>query len=119
MKRHESEISGGRGSESGHRQRDTSQSSGIDFKTANESQLEGVPDEVVLSIAAAEGRVLVTHDRQTMPTHFGAFIEQSISSGVIVAVKKLPIRAVIDDLIDIWIYSDAEDFENRIRFLPW
>ena len=43
----------------------------IDFKTATEANLEGLDDTVVLGIAAQEGRLLVSHDRRTMPYHFG------------------------------------------------
>jgi len=39
----------------------------IDFKTANEAQLEGMPDPEVLAKAADEGRMLVSHDVNTMP----------------------------------------------------
>jgi len=45
----------------------------MDFLSANEANLEGVPDADVLAIAAEQDR-LVTHDRQTMPRHFGAFL---------------------------------------------
>ncbi len=40
----------------------------IDFHSANEANLEGLDDAEVLAIAAREHRVLVTHDRKTMPT---------------------------------------------------
>lgn len=46
----------------------------IDFKTAQEAQLEGVPDPEVLARAADEGRMLVSHDVNTMPEHFMQFI---------------------------------------------
>ena len=46
----------------------------LDFQTANEAGLEGIKDPEVLTIAARDGRVLVTHDRKTMPTQFGQFI---------------------------------------------
>jgi Domain of unknown function (DUF5615) len=46
----------------------------MDFQTAHAAGLVGVPDPEVLALAAHAGRVLVTHDRQTMPTHFAAFI---------------------------------------------
>lgn len=38
----------------------------IDFLSANDAELEGVPDPEVLSCAAAQGRVLVSHDFQTL-----------------------------------------------------
>lgn len=43
---------------------------GIDFQTAAEANLRGVPDPEVLALAAQEQRILVTHDRRTMPRHF-------------------------------------------------
>lgn len=39
----------------------------IDFQTAGEIELSGLDDTSVLAVAAKEGRVLVTHDRRTMP----------------------------------------------------
>jgi hypothetical protein len=44
----------------------------MDFLAANEAKLEGVPDLEVLALAANQDRILVTHDRKTMPRHFGA-----------------------------------------------
>jgi predicted nuclease of predicted toxin-antitoxin system len=40
----------------------------LDFQTANEAGLHGLDDEAVLAQAAGEGRILVSHDRRTMPT---------------------------------------------------
>ena len=40
----------------------------IDFQPAEEAQLEGLSDEDVLALAASEGRVLVSHDRQCLST---------------------------------------------------
>ena len=36
----------------------------MDFLSANEANLEGIPDADVLAIAAEQDRILVTHDRQ-------------------------------------------------------
>jgi hypothetical protein len=52
----------------------------MDFLSANEARLEGVPDPDVLALAAEQNRILVTHDRQTMPQHFGAFLMTGRSS---------------------------------------
>jgi hypothetical protein len=58
----------------------------LDFRSANEAGLEGLKDPEVLALAARDGRVLVTHDRKTMPTEFGQFIMSQASSGVLTAV---------------------------------
>jgi hypothetical protein len=43
----------------------------MDFLSANGADLVGVPDPEVLALAAAQERILVSHDFQTMPRHFG------------------------------------------------
>ncbi len=90
----------------------------IDFQTAQVARLAGVSDPEVLALAARAGRVLVTHDRKTMPKHLAEFIVHTPSSGVIVMPQKLPIRAAVDDLLLIWTASDAEEWLNRIQVLP-
>lgn len=86
----------------------------IDFQNAKDGGLEGLDDPVVLALASNEARILVTHDRKTMPTHFGEFILNQRSGGVIVVSKKAPISAVIEELVLIWLAATAEEFENRI-----
>jgi predicted nuclease of predicted toxin-antitoxin system len=46
----------------------------MDFQTAQEAGLRGLPDPEVLACAADDRRILVTHDRRTMPAHFADFI---------------------------------------------
>jgi len=53
----------------------------IDFQTAHAAKLTGVRDEAVLTLAAKDGRLLVTHDRKTMPRHFAIFIGSATSAG--------------------------------------
>lgn len=47
----------------------------IDFQTSNEANLEGLSDDIVSALAASENRILISHDRRTMPFHFGEFIQ--------------------------------------------
>jgi hypothetical protein len=89
----------------------------IDFQTAHAAHLAGVRDQEVLALAAQAGRVLVTHDRKTMPKYFAEFTGQASSSGVIVMPQKLPVRTAVEDLLLIWIASEAEEWINRIQFL--
>ena len=53
----------------------------IEFQTADEASFHRVPDPEVLVLAAQEHRILVTHDRHTMPRHFAAFIRHHSSPG--------------------------------------
>lgn len=53
-----------------------------------------------------------------MPRYFSEFIASQNSSGVIIVLKAFPIREVIDNLIRVWQTSEADDWINRIAYLP-
>jgi predicted nuclease of predicted toxin-antitoxin system len=87
----------------------------LDFLSANEANLQGVPDPEVLAFAAAENRILVTHDHQTMPGHFGDFLMRGGSSpDVFLVSQHAPIADAIEDLVLIWTASDANEWKDRI-----
>ena len=61
----------------------------MDFLSANDANLEGVPDPEVLRIAAEQDRILVSHDFKTMPHHFGQFLVSSGSSPGVFLVNSI------------------------------
>jgi hypothetical protein len=90
----------------------------LDFATAREGGTIGLKDPAVLALAAKSGRILVSHDRKTMPTHFARFVQTSVSPGVIIVPQNLPLRASIEELILIWKASDAREWQNALLSLP-
>ena len=90
----------------------------IDFQTADEARLRGVPDDLVLKRAAEDGRILVTHDRRTMPDHFAEFISHSHSPGVLIIAQNLSVRTAIEELLLVWSASESEEWMDRIVDLP-
>ena len=90
----------------------------ISFRNADESGLQGLDDEEVLAIAAREGRILVSHDRRTLPSHFARFIAHHQSPGVILIDQSLPVKEAIDELELIWEASQGEEWINRLEFIP-
>jgi hypothetical protein len=91
----------------------------IDFLSAHAGRLAGIADPDVLAIAADAGRILVTHDFQTMPRHFGEFLEAHGSSpGVFLVKQSTPLAAVIEALVLVWAASDPEEWKNRILEIP-
>jgi len=91
---------------------------GIDFQTAEEAGLAGLKDMSVLTIAAREGRVLVSHDRRTMPIYFSRFITTTESPGLFIASQKTDVRSVIEESVMIWASSEAEEWVNRVCTIP-
>src|SRR5258708_12585656 len=73
---------------------------GMDFLSANEAKLEGVPDPGVLARAIEQNRILVTHDFKTMPQHFADFLQTHGSSPAVLLVSHhLPTPQPIEDLV--------------------
>ena len=90
----------------------------IDFQGAHEGGVAGRPDPEVLAIAAGAGRVLVSHDRRTMIRHFVEFLRNQTSPGLIIVSQDADAALVIEDLLLVWAVTDAEDWINRIEFVP-
>jgi len=90
----------------------------LDFQTAASAGRAGLRDPAVLARAAGDGRVLVTHDQKTMPSHFAAFIATAPSPGVLIIQQRLPMATAVEDVLLIWSTMDAEEWRNTIRFLP-
>jgi hypothetical protein len=90
----------------------------IDFQTAGIAGIRGLGDDEVLAVAAKSERVLVTHDRRTMPFHFKKFISANESPGVIIVPQLLASNIVVDDLILIWMVTEADEWINRLAYLP-
>lgn len=87
----------------------------IDFLSAHQAQLEGVPDPEVLAFATHQNRILVTSDFRTMPGHFGDFLENNgHCAGVFLVKQRAPLAEVIEELLLMWASSDAGEWENRI-----
>ena len=90
----------------------------IDFQAALVAGLAELSDQEVLAMAARAGRVLVTHDGRTMPRHFAEFITTETSPGLLIIPQHLSVASAVDDLLLIWFATQAEEWINRIGFLP-
>jgi hypothetical protein len=91
----------------------------IDFQRAPDLGLHtGIEDPEVLRLCAEQNRMLVTHDRRTMPIHFGEFIKGADSPGVFIVSRKLSIAAVAEWLALYWTATEAEEHRNQIISIP-
>lgn len=72
----------------------------------------------MLNIAAELGRILVSHDRKTMPRHFARFREARRTPGLIVLSQDLEIGAAIEELLLIWVATEAEEWVDHLGFVP-
>ncbi|MGD0791777.1 MAG: DUF5615 family PIN-like protein [Terriglobales bacterium] len=92
---------------------------GVDFQTATTAGLRLLSDLEVLTLAAREGRVLVSHDRRTMPRAFAAFVRSNVSPGLFIVSQKTDLLAAIDGLLLVWMTSEAEEWINQLGTIPF
>ena len=90
----------------------------IDVRAAVDAGLAGLHDSKVLQIAAQSGRVLVSQDRRTMPRHFRLFMTECSSPGVVLLRGGISIAAAVEELALIWSASEAEDWIDRLIWIP-
>ena len=90
----------------------------MNFRSAQAARLDRVPDPEVLAFAPVEGRILVSHDFQTMPRHFRQFTQGRRSPGVLLVRQDLPVGEAIETLLLIWEASEADEWVNRLCLVP-
>jgi hypothetical protein len=91
----------------------------IDIQSADEAGLRGVPDAQVLAYAAQGSRLLLSHDRKTMPHHFATFIAAQLSPGLFIISQKTEVSTAIEELILIWSATEAEEWVNILVTVPF
>ena len=94
---------------------------GIDFQTAQAARLDNLDDEAVLRVMAAQSRILVSHDKRTMPQALASFVASGgTSPGVLLVIpQNAPMREVVEVLIVIWADNRAKGWENLIVKIPF
>lgn len=81
--------------------------------------LAGRPDADVLEWAAQNGRVLLTHDVNTMLTQAYERLAADLPmTGVFAARQSLPVGQVIEEIALLAEYSEQEEWDGQVRFLP-
>jgi len=90
----------------------------LDFKRAAEVPLEGVPDQLVLAVAAEQRRVLVSHDVSSMPDHFREYVRYRGSPGLILVPQELGIGRAIESILLISEACAEHDLANRVCLVP-
>jgi hypothetical protein len=90
----------------------------LDVKTAG---LRGTGDSELLSLAAEQNRILITHDRQTMTRHFYQRVHDGklVPGLFILPQRQSAIGEVIESLLLVWTASQAEEWRNQIAYLPF
>ena len=91
----------------------------LDIVRVQDVGLSGQQDGVVIAWAAETGRILLTHDVNTMLTQAYARVSAGLRMpGVFAVSHSIPIGLVIEHLALVAEYSLPAEWEGQVRFLP-
>ncbi len=91
----------------------------LDIVRVQDIGLKATPDPDILAWAAVESRILLTHDRDTMP--FFAYERVRAGQpmpGVFLVSDMMPIGQAIDEVLLAVDCLTSEEFKNFVRFFP-
>ncbi|MBC7931198.1 MAG: DUF5615 family PIN-like protein [Rubrivivax sp.] len=92
----------------------------LDAVTAFEIGMGEATDPQLLTWASREGRIVVAHDRRTMPTHAADLMGAGKNiAGLFVVPRSLPLHRAIEDLELMITCSENDEWVNAIRYLPF
>jgi hypothetical protein len=91
----------------------------LDIVRVQDVGLRGADDPAILEWAAAEDRVVMTHDAATMAYYTYERVKAGLSMpGVIEVADDLPIGRVVKDLLLLAEYSEQREWEGQVIYLP-
>jgi hypothetical protein len=91
----------------------------VDIVRVQDAGLSGAKDPKVLEWAAEEGRVLFTHDVNTMTAcAYQRAKDGQPMPGLFAVPRDVPIGVVIEDMLLIAECSSEDDWEGRVDYLP-
>ncbi len=92
----------------------------IDLVRARDLGLQQTPDVDLLAYAAAEGRVVLSHDVNTMSAAAVARLRSGQPmTGLVMVRQQAALAPIIEDLLTVWASSEAEEWLSRVEFLPY
>lgn len=91
----------------------------LDLLRVQDVGLRKVDDPAILDWAASHGRILLTHDRATMPDFAYERLSQGQPMvGIFVINDRMPVRQVIDELLLLIDCSEQDEWKGIVLYLP-
>lgn len=91
----------------------------LDLLRVQDVGLRKVDDPAILDWAASNGRILLTHDRATMPDFaYKRLAQGQAMLGVFVVNDRMPVKQVIDELLLLNDCSEQDEWKGIVLYLP-
>jgi hypothetical protein len=80
----------------------------------------GTQDPELLRFAESEGRILLSHDWNTIPDHIRDHQATGRHTAGVFFVKPLVSwDSLLEFLVLVWSASEAEEWRDRMEYIPW
>lgn len=91
----------------------------LDLIRVQDVGLRQMDDAEILAWAAVDDRILLTHDRATMPDFaYARLTKAEPMAGMFVVNDRMPIRQAIDELLLLIDYSEPAEWKDTVLYLP-
>jgi hypothetical protein len=91
----------------------------LDFVRVQDAGLCGQDDPAVLDWAAKEGRVLLTHDANTMTRNAYDRVRAGLEMpGLVVASRRAPTRQLIEDILFLAVCAEPHELQGQVLYVP-
>jgi hypothetical protein len=91
----------------------------IDIVRVPDVGLAGASDSEVLSWAGVNGRILLTHDRATLPgCAYACIADGAVVAGVFVLSDRMPVGKAVHEILLMSACSDVKEWSGRVAYLP-
>ena len=91
----------------------------LDIVRVQDTEMYAADDSAMLAWAAAEDRVVLTHDKQTVPGHaYDRVRAGKPMPGVFVVFADTSIGKAIDDVLTLAVDSDEGEWQSPVLYIP-
>lgn len=92
----------------------------LDLVRVQDVGLSGASDEKLLEWAEDNGRIVLSHDRRTMPRHAANRLATGLTfPGLLIVDDLAAIGTCIEDLLLIAECSEMDEWQNRVFYVPF
>ena len=89
----------------------------LDIVRVQDVGLAGVADPDILSWAAANHRIILTHDRATLPDYAYVALGESMP-GVFIVNDRFSVGHILPELLLMIVDSEQSEWNDRVVYLP-
>ena len=91
----------------------------LDLVRVQDVGLQEVDDPAILTWAAQNNRIVITHDRATMPDFaYERLVKKEAMTGLFVVNDRISIRQAIDEILLLENCTEQEEWKGTVWYIP-